>query len=140
MHKKRSENNFLYKCLKPNCKSTFVRKELLDVHMRIHNNQVDYCQYCPYRYVEPAQYKNHLKKHFQIKDNTCDHCGLSFTTKKDLNDHASRHEGIIYSCTICDAYEIERKNSMQMHLRMKHSDILGPNINWETVKKYVKLK
>ena len=39
MHTKRSESNFWFKCLKPNCKSTFQYQLLLDLHMRIHNNQ-----------------------------------------------------------------------------------------------------
>ena len=140
MHKIRSENNFWYKCLNPNCHTTFTREHLLDIHMRIHNNQLDNCHYCPYRYVRAPNYKDHLNKHFRIKDHKCDHCGLKFTTKKGLVEHSSVHEGIIYCCLICKTYEISRKNTMQVHLRTKHSDLLGPNINWDTVKKYVKLK
>ena len=136
----RSESNFWFKCLKPNCQTTFSRSFLLGEHMRIHNNEVDHCQYCPYRYVYPPDYKDHLNKHFRIMDYNCDECGAKFATNKALIAHSSMHEGIIYCCLICNAYEIARKQSMKNHLRRVHSDLLGKNINWDSVKKYVKLK
>ena len=140
MHKMRSVNNFLYKCLKSNCDSTFETKNMLDIHMRVHNNETDNCQYCPYRYVEPASYRVHLNNHFRIKEHKCGHCGKLFASKKYLKAHESKHEGIIYCCLICKTYEIERKNSMLDHLRRCHSDMLGQNIIWEIVKTYVELK
>ena len=140
MHKVQSENNFWFKCLKPNCQSTFRNPHLLDDHMRIHNNQVDYCQYCPYRYVKAIAYWDHLNRHFRIKNHKCDHCDLTFTTKKGLVEHSSKHEGIIYCCLICKTYEVQAKGTMKLHLRYKHSDVVGKNVNWDTVKKYVKLK
>ena len=140
MHIKRSENNFWYKCIKQNCQSTFKDQYSLDRHMRVHNNEFDNCQYCPYRYVEPARYREHLNKHFRIKDHKCEECGSTFTTRHDLFQHETVHEGIIYCCLICNTYETARKNTMKMHLRKKHSDLLGKNINWNSVEKYVKLK
>ena len=140
MHTMRSENNFWYKCKKPNCQSTFKDQSLLDHHMRIHNNELFKCQYCPYRYAKPGHYGDHLNKHFRIKDHKCDNCGLKFTTRKGLTDHSSIHEGITYCCLICNIYEIARLNSMKQHLRRAHSDLLGNNINWHSVKEYVKFK
>ena len=140
MHLMRSENNFWFKCLKPSCRSTFPRSHLLEHHMRLHNNELDNCQYCPYRYVYEHHYKDHLKKHFRIKDNKCDDCGLLFTTRHGLIEHATMHEGIIYNCLICKIYKSTTKNAMRMHLRREHSDLLGKNINWDSVKKYVELK
>ena len=140
MHSMRIENNFWYKCSKPNCKTTFPTPSLFDQHMRIHNNELDQCQYCPYRYVKQIDYKDHLNKHFRVKDNKCGHCGLIFTTKKALVAHSSMHEGIIYCCLICNKYEIAHKISMKSHLRRNHSDLLGKNINWDSLEKYVKLK
>ena len=140
MHKARSENNFRFKCLKPNCQSTFKNQSLLDSHMRIHYNQVEYCQYCPYRYIMDIAYWDHLNRHFQIKNHKCDHCDLTFTTKKGLVEHESKHEGIIYCCLICKTYEVDSKTSIKSHLRYKHSDVLGKNVTLDTVKKYAKLK
>ena len=106
MHKMQSENNFWYKCLKPNCQTTFKQLLLLDFHMRIHNNELDNCQYCPYRYVKTPDYRDHLNKHFRIKDYKCENCGLTFMTRKALAEHSSTHEGIVYCCLICETYQI----------------------------------
>jgi len=140
MHSMRSENDFWYKCSKPNCHTTFRTQGLLGQHMRVHNNDLNQCQYCPHRYVSEYHYKDHLNKHFRIKDHKCNECGVRFTTRNSLFQHSSMHEGIIYCCLICNKYEIARKNSMKMHLRRHHADLLGKNINWDSVEKYVKLK
>ena len=140
MHIKRSENNFWYKCSKPNCRSSFKDQEALVDHMRLHNNELDTCQYCPYRYVRAQNYSNHLVKHFGLKDHQCEYCGMAFSTKSVLLKHLSKHEGIIYCCLICNTYEVANKHAMKAHLRKKHSDLLGKNINWDSVKKHVKMK
>ena len=140
MHKLRSDNNFWYKCPKPNCRSTFKVQSLLDQHMRIHNNELDQCQYCTYRYVKPSDYREHLNKHFRINEYKCGDCGSTFLSKNLLTKHALIHEGIIYCCLICNTYEKPSKGAMRHHFREKHSDILGKNINWDSVKEYVKLK
>ena len=140
MHTKRSENNFWYKCSKPNCLSTFQRQHSLNEHMRIHNNEVNYCQYCPYRYVQAGHYKEHLNKHFQINEYKCGECGSTFSTKATLTKHAFIHEGILYCCLICNTYETAGRNTIQSHLRRKHSDLLGRNITWDSVMKHVKMK
>ena len=140
MHKMNKGSNFMFKCSKPNCLSTFTTESNLKTHLRIHNNELDNCQYCLYRYVAEINYRNHLNNHFRIKEHKCDICGEMFKSRVALTDHSSIHEGIIYCCLICPAYEVGKKSVMKMHLRKKHSDMLGSNINWETVKKYVKLK
>ena len=50
------------------------------------------------------------------------------------------HEGIIYDCLICTDYQATRKDTMLMHIRMKHEDVFGKNIHWDTVKSVVKTK
>ena len=140
MHTMRFDTDFWFKCLKPNCKTTFRNQPDLDRHMRIHNNDVDICQFCPYPYVLSNNYADHLNKHFRMNDYTCDHCGLKFSTKKAMVLHSTLHEGIIYCCLICRTYEARNKNTIQVHLRKKHSDRLGKNIIWDDVKEHVELK
>ena len=140
MHKMNKGTNFRFKCSKPNCNSTFDSESKMKTHMRIHNNELNTCQYCSYRYVAETNYRNHLNNHFRIKEYKCDTCGEMFKSRKTLIDHSSIHEGIIYCCLICGTYEAGNKTVLKTHLRRKHSDILGENINWDTVKKYVKLK
>merc|ERR1719259_920520 len=85
--------------------------------------------HCPYRYVKTPDYRDHLNKHFRIKDYKCENCGFTFMTRKALAEHSSTHEGIVYCCLICETYQIGSRQAMQMHLRNKHSDLLGKNIN-----------
>ena len=139
MHTNLSESNGWFKCLKPNCQTTFKRQSNLDIHMRIHNNQLDKCDYCQYRYLVEKDYRDHLNKHFRIRDHKCDVCGSAFTNKKTLVRHSTMHEGIIYCCLICKTFETRYKATMKTHLR-KHTDILGENIIWDSAKEYVKLK
>ena len=122
MHKRRSEKKYWYKCLKPNCQSSFKYQCDLDRHMRIHNNDLDTCQYCPYRYTLQSQYQDHLNKHFGLKDHQCEQCGSTFLTKCSLAVHSKLHEGITYCCLICKTYEISTKQAMQTHMKKKHSD------------------
>ena len=140
MHKMRTGNNFHYKCLKSNCQSTFQYQSLLNIHMRTHNNDVDNCQFCPYRYVRRKDYNDHLSRHFGIKAYKCDHCSLRFFSKKAMVEHSFAHEGITYHCLICKTYKSTRKSGIKSHLRHRHSDLLGTNINWDSVKQYVKIK
>ena len=127
MHTMRSEKEFWYKCLKPNCHSTFQYQLELDRHMRIHNNDLQQCQYCPYRYIIHSNYEIHLRKHFGIKDFKCDQCESRFLSQNELNRHYSRHEGIIYCCLICNTYEAISKHNMEMHLRIVAVVMKGKN-------------
>ena len=133
------EKEFWYKCPRSGCKSSFQASYLLDLHIRIHDNDLDICSYCPYRYADPAQYRRHLKTHFQIKDYECDQCDLKFPTGTELNQHYQIHEGIIYKCLICKIYECQNRNNMMKHMRRRHSDIVGKNFNWGIMKPHVKI-
>ena len=140
MHTRVFEKEFWYKCSRSGCKSSFQFSNLLDQHIRIHENDLNTCSYCPYRYADPAQYKRHLKMHFRIRDFQCDQCDLQFLKQADLNRHYQIHEGIIYNCLICKTYECPNKNYMLSHMRARHSDIVGKNFNWGILKPHVEIK
>ena len=138
MHKRRSNRLFPNKCPIVNCHSTFKSVVSLEIHLRYHNNDIDECQYCPYRYIDPKCYQLHLRNHFRIKDFKCDQCDRSFCDIGQLNNHYSRHEGINYCCKLCDLkYVASNKNMMTTHLRKKHGDTVGENVNWEAVQKFI---
>ena len=139
MHARRFEKEFCYKCPKPGCKSSFEGASNLDLHIRIHENDLDACSYCPYTYINKSQYQRHLKVHFRIRDYECDQCDLKFFTKTELNHHYQKHEVIIYNCLICINYEADSQRKIESHLRHKHGDIVGKNFNWGTVEHHVKI-
>ena len=140
MHTRRVEKEYWYKCRKPGCRSSFNCQLHLDIHNRIHENDHNICRYCPYRYFDPNQYDRHLKVHFRIRDYDCDQCDLKFVTKTELNHHYQRHEGIIYNCLICNIYEAISRRQIESHLRYKHGDIVGKNLNWGIMEHHVKIK
>ena len=106
--------------------------------MRLHNNDVEKCQFCPYTYAHEANYAVHLEKHFHVNDYTCDHCGLKFSSKKSMLRHSTLHEGIVLSCLICRKYKASYQPTILQHLRKKHGDVVGKNVNWDAVKHFVK--
>jgi len=140
IHTRRAHQNFLHKCLKPNCVSSFPFAQLLDRHMRLHNNDLDMCQFCPYRYEKPSHYKSHLKKHFGTEDFACDHCDKKFPTITQLNHHHELHEGIIYCCKICDAYQGKQKSQIVYHLKQKHADVLKDQTSWKELEHFTQIK
>ena len=140
MHTRRFEKQFWYKCPKPGCKSSFNRQGLLDEHLRIHNNDLGMCMYCPYRYLKYDQYQVHLKAHFKIREFKCDQCDAKFSSLGYLNHHYQKHEGFTYSCSICKNYETNNKINADTHLRKKHADIFGNNVNASDIQRHMKIK
>ena len=140
MHTMPANKIHIYKCLKPSCDASFPKPSMLNRHMRLHNNDLDMCQYCPYRYENPHDYDRHLKNHFGIKDFECDHCGKKFPTVNQLNRHHERHEGIIFCCLICNVYEAKHRDTIAVHLKHKHAEILKNQIHWEDIRQFTKTK
>ena len=139
MHTRLVEKECSYKCSKPGCESSFEKETYLVRHHRLHENDLDVCMYCPYRYFEPNHYKRHLKMHCGIRDFACDQCDLKFATIAELNRHYQKHEGIIYNCLVCHIYKADRQHNVFSHLRTKHADIFGKNVHWDSVKHHVKI-
>jgi len=138
MHTRRSERLFSNKCPVVNCHSSFKHLNNLETHLRYHRNEFDECQYCPYRYIDSKSYRSHLRNHFRIRDFKCDICDLSFIDIGSLNRHNSKHEGITYLCKLCDLkFMANHVTTMQRHLQRKHQDIVGANVNWEAVQKFL---
>ena len=139
MHTMRANKFHIHKCPKPNCDSSFACENTLNRHLRIHNNDLDMCHYCPYRYERPNHYERHLKSHFGIKDFECDLCEQKFPTVSQLKTHYEVHEGIIYCCLICNTFEGKKKTTIR-HLKTKHSDILKNQTHWEDLQRFTKTK
>ena len=139
LHTSPSDSNFLYKCPMSNCQSSFRYDSGLQIHLRLHYNDLEQCQYCPYRYKRKQDYRDHLNRHFGILDFKCDQCGNVFNTQSQFNKHYEMHEGINYHCLLCEGYKASNKNAMNNHLRKKHPKLVGKNVTWESVEKFAKI-
>ena len=74
--------------------------------------------------------KSLLRAHFRIKEFKCDKCDRLFGEIGQLNHHYSLHEGINYLCRICDLkYVASHRKTITGHLRKKHGDVVGENVN-----------
>ena len=140
MHKRLPNKMYLYKCPKVNCEASFPGEWKLNLHVRLHENNLHNCQFCPYRYAQDVHYIPHLKNHFRIQDYKCDQCGKKFNTLGHLNLHCEIHEGIIHCCLICKKYEAKTTNTMAKHLKNRHREVLGKSTQWEDIKQFTKTK
>ena len=138
MHTKPPGRQFCLKCPIPGCQSCFDRRDKLDEHLRIHNNDLAVCAYCPYRYVQSIRYGEHLNAHFEVREHQCDQCDLKFTRKWLLDQHYQKHEGIIYNCLICNTYETDCRRNIENHIRKKHVDIVGRNVDWDGLRSHIR--
>ena len=93
-----------------------------------------------YRYLPgyEAQFETKSSNHFRVKELKCDVCDKEFVRASQLNQHYSLHEGINYFCLLCNAYSATHKTTFSTHLKRKHAETVGPNVNWESVQKYIR--
>ena len=89
-------------------------------------------------YCINAQFETKSSNHFRVKELKCDVCGKEFVRASQLNQHYSLHEGINYFCLLCNSYSATHKTTFSTHLKRKHAEIVGPNVNWESVQKYIR--
>ena len=87
---------------------------------------------------DTSMLKSLLRAHFRIKEFKCDKCDRLFGEIGQLNHHYSLHEGINYLCRICDLkYVASHRKTITGHLRKKHGDVVGENVNWDAVQKFI---
>ena len=140
MHISMANKFYAIKCPKRSCEQSFANDWKLKIHLRVHDNDLNTCQYCPYRYVRQDHYSTHLKQHFGITDFKCDQCDKAFSTVAKLKSHYGLHEGIVYCCMICNTYEAKQKKVMCQHMRRHHSEIFENRRHWEDLRQFTKIK
>ena len=138
MHARQANLSHVNKC--PRCGTSFRKPSALIGHMRIHNNELDTCQYCPYRYEHQSHYQGHLKVHFGINDFECDQCEKKYPTVNQLNKHYELHDEIIYCCLICNVYEAKRRDTIEHHLKRNHPEVLKDQKSWVDIRQFTKTK
>ena len=121
-------DKLFHKC--ETCSLVFVTKNSLLGHIQsIHGGagarySCDQCDYYGKRKYGLKQHKN--ARHKVTSDNTekymCDTCGTHFASNKNLVRHIqSKHEGVQYSCKICE-YRTNRRYELYKHVGRKHKE------------------
>ena len=100
LYKKHKFQGFACTCA--GCKATFAEHHKLLQHMKIHDNDVVSCVFCPYRNAEPVALIRHQRLHFNSRDYKCIICETGFTTQSALNSHIElRHSDETAKCPLC---------------------------------------
>ena len=92
-------------CTRKNCEKKFGCMAKLELHLKIHDNDVIKCFYCQWAGTEFKEYSIHMNTHFRIKTQKCQLCPRAFYTATALTKHLeTMHERSTdkYSCENCD--------------------------------------
>ncbi|CAL8091793.1 unnamed protein product [Calicophoron daubneyi] len=134
------------------CNRSYARPYSLQRHLiQMHIGEYRFCcGYCEFRTNDRSGYDEHLARHFQVKQYTCEFCDARFTVKRELNDHVafkhtverkfdcrvcglafktagtlSRHRKIhgqqkLFECSIC-GIKFTRGSNLKRHMGRLHS-------------------
>merc|ERR1712096_412422 len=129
-------NSFEFKCNYAKCDSSFPRRKLLEIHLRIHRNETTGCSFCPYRTNWEGSLGIHYNSHMKIKSYECDKCPKYFGTQAQLNKHYQKHEELFYRCNICLDYKTDTKKNIVYHMQRHHADRVERFL-WMDIKNYI---
>ena len=91
-------------CDRKGCGMKFRANAHLNVHLKIHDNDLLKCSFCPYTGAQRSNYAVHMNTHFRHAPFKCTQCTHKFYQSNVLAEHVELiHERDIekYSCEIC---------------------------------------
>ncbi|KAH9286035.1 PR domain zinc finger protein 16 [Echinococcus granulosus] len=133
------------------CGLVYTRKHALERHVAFaHNGETAFrCEFCSFHALDRANFRQHMSRHFHLKNFACEHCDHRCITKQELEDHVrfkhsdkrdfkcpdchatfktpgtlSRHQkthtNISFLCNQCDA-SFNRMSNLKRHKDSVHS-------------------
>ena len=93
-----------FHCPRGDCQQPFVRVSQLEEHLRLHDNNLIPCHYCPWKGRNQWDLIDHMNHHFKIRPFKCSFCDLLFYSAAHRNTHETcLHEKISdrYKCDQC---------------------------------------
>ncbi|BFF92444.1 zinc finger protein 600 [Drosophila madeirensis] len=104
------------------CRKKFKQPNVLQRHMRIHNNEQHACQHCHKVFRSLSTLKDHLVAHtdhgFPYK---CEICAKPFQNKANLKQHRLKHDqnSSRHKCKVCQKSFL-RQSTLRLHMK-RHS-------------------
>ena len=91
-------------CDRGDCKRQFRSNTELELHLRLHDNNLLRCFFCPWTGAKGDKLAQHVNHHFKFRPINCSSCNETFYTANHRKVHEERyHEKIIdrYQCNFC---------------------------------------
>ena len=109
-----------FRCPYQGCRSAFTKRLHLEEHVRVHENNLFSCVFCPYKSAQMKELNNHYRRHYKIFEYKCDLCDKSFVRATNLYNHreGSHRLGEVLKCHLCGY--ASAKNKLQLHNKSKH--------------------
>ena len=101
-----------FSCDRGNCGKRFNCQSELKEHLKIHDNIVHKCHFCPWTGVQSQTLVDHLNHHFEIRPFPCRFCEKKFFVSSERLSHERIiHEKIqhVHKCGSCDFKTIKLK-------------------------------
>ncbi|VDO09477.1 unnamed protein product, partial [Rodentolepis nana] len=133
------------------CGLMYTRKHGLERHIAfVHHGETAFrCEFCNFHALDRANFRQHMSRHFHLKNFACEHCDHRCITKQELEDHVrfkhsdkrdfkcpdceatfktpgtlSRHQkthtNVSYLCNQCSA-SFNRMSNLKRHKETLHS-------------------
>lgn len=84
---------------------------------------------CNARFTTQTQLKNHLSRHFKIKDYECAICNKFFSSSTSLTLHRSVHsKEKPYKCEFCSV-KFTQKGNLKFHQKKFHRELITSSFN-----------
>ena len=126
MHLRKSNvGSIQFRCKHLSCEKTFADLSALQIHLNLHENNVEKCYFCPWAAVvgQNTHISTHLNQHLKHAIFKCSHCTKKFYRKQSLVNHFEiYHEKIDgkYTCETC-GYKTHSSDCLSKHkVRFKH--------------------
>ena len=109
-------------CNRGTCRKGFADSYKLEMHHRIHDNNLIKCYFCPWAGAEHPVFVAHMNHHFHVRPFKCPYCTESFYRAGTRKDHEeSFHEKNLdkYKCVSCD-YSTYSAHTLNYHKHKMH--------------------
>ncbi|XP_029932545.1 zinc finger protein 879-like isoform X2 [Myripristis murdjan] len=100
------------------CGSSFKERQMLDMHMVIHNREKTFsCPFCGKGFSNNSNFNRHIRVHTGEKPFSCSVCHKRFSDKTYIKVHMTLHTGERpFSCSVCHK-SFRDKTNLKVHMR-----------------------